>query len=247
MMAKRDEYGMYKNVCVNGVTFKMFLVSGRVCFLMGSPENEPQRFDDETQHRVIISRDFWLAETTCTQELWNAVIGNNPSYFKGENLPVETVSWNDCQKFITGINKINTGFKFRLPTEAEWEYACRAGTNTPFSFGNNITTDQVNYDGNYPYNGSQKGEYRNKTVSVKSLPPNPWGFYEMHGNVWEWCQDYYNKYKSSNVLRGGSWDNPAKYCRCAYRSRLTPGNRDGSLGFRLAGDCVNCDAVLLEI
>ncbi|MEW6220414.1 MAG: formylglycine-generating enzyme family protein [Thermodesulfobacteriota bacterium] len=187
-------------------------------FQMGSPPNEPERFKNEEQHEVILTRGFWLADTACSQRLWQAVMGENPSRFKGEARPVERVGWEDCQAFLARINEQVPGLELRLPSEAEWEYACRAGTTTPFSFGTTITPDQVNYDGNHPYAGDRKGLYRQETVDVKSLPANPWGLYEMHGNVWEWCADWYGEYSAATVvdpvgpftgtgrvLRGGSW------------------------------------------
>ena len=246
-----DEYGIWQSFTVNGVRCSMRWINPGM-FLMGSPEGEPERFDNEKQHEVTISEGFWLAETACTQALWQAIMGGNPSRFKGENLPVETVSWDDCQKFIQAINERKPGLELRLPSEAEWEYACRAEpdwtkTVTPFCFGNNITTEQVNYDGNHPYNKGKKGEKRGKTVAVKSLPCNAWGLYEMHGNVWEWCSDWYGGYPAGavvdpvgpetgtcRVLRGGSWIRYARYCRSAYRFSFGPGYRDLSVGFRLA-------------
>ena len=160
--------------------------------------------------------------------------------------PVEQVSWDDIQKFLIELNKL-PDLNARLPSEAEWEYACRAGTTTPFSFGDNITPEQVNYDGNNPYNNGEKGLYREKTVPVKSLPPNDWGLYEMHGNVYEWCNDWYGDYSSeavinptgaiegaSRVLRGGSWSRSARYARSAYRHHGTPVFRNRYFGFRVA-------------
>jgi hypothetical protein len=169
---------------------------------------------------VRLSRGFWLADTVCTQALWQAVTGANPSHFKDDaRNPVESVSWDDVQAFLSELNRRVPGLQARLPSEAEWEYACRAGTTTPFSFGDNITPEQVNYDGNQPYAGGEKGLYRQKTVPAGSLPANPWGLYEMHGNVWEWCADWYGDYPNtpqvdptgpqtggSRVLRGGSWN-----------------------------------------
>jgi formylglycine-generating enzyme required for sulfatase activity len=223
-------------------------------FMMGSPkdepergslEDDPERCSDEKQHEVVISQGFWIADTVCTQELWEAVMRENPSFFKGEDLPVESVSWDDCQDFINKINLIDPGF--RLPSEAEWEYACRAGTNTPFWFGENITTEQANFNGNYPYSGGERGEFRKETVSVKSLPPNGWGIYGMHGNVWEWCEDRYGEYPEDKVvdprgpeegygrvLRGGSWVGVGGYGRSASRSWNLPGDRCGFFSFRLA-------------
>jgi sulfatase modifying factor 1 len=216
-------------------------------FMMGSPANEPERDDDEQLHEVMLTRGFWLADTACTQALWQAVMGKNPSYFKGAQRPVEEVSWDNCQAFIKKINALKPGLNLRLPSEAEWEYACRAGTRTPFWFGDNINPEQVNYDGNYPYADGEEGKFREETVEVKSLPCNGWGLYQMHGNVWEWCSDWYGDYPteslidpggpssgSSRVLRGGSWIYFGGFCRSAYRLRLDPAYRSFSTGFRLA-------------
>jgi sulfatase modifying factor 1 len=239
-----DEYGIWQSFTVNNIRCTLRWISpGR--FQMGSPENEPERYDNEKQHKVTITEGFWLAETACTQALWQEIMGENPSRFKGENLPVESVSWEECQRFIQTINERRPGRDLRLPSEAEWEYSCRAGTETPFSFGENITTGQVNYDGKHPYNNAEKGEYREMTVAVKSLPCNNWGLYEMHGNVWEWCNDWYAEYPSATmidpkgtdtgtyrVLRGGSWFDFAGYCRSAYRDFYAPGYRNVDFGFR---------------
>lgn len=169
-----------------------------------------------------------------------------------ENHPVLHVSWNDAVAYCKWMEE-KTGKKFRLPTEAEWEYACRAGTITPFNTGENLTTDQANYDGNYPYTNNQKGESRENTVPVDSFAPNAWGLYNMHGNVYEWCGDryggnYYEECKtkgivenpvgpetgSYRVLRGGNWYSNARYCRSAFRNDSTPGYRSSYVGFRLA-------------
>ena len=153
---------------------------------MGSPEDEPERDSDEPRHRVTLSQGYWLAETTVTQALWQAVMGKNPSDFKGLQRPVEQVSWNDCQGFIQRIEALRPGLDLRLPSEAEWEYACRTRTRTrtetPFWFGGNITPEQVNYDGNHPYAGGKKGEWRQQTVEVRALPGNAWGALS---NAWE--------------------------------------------------------------
>ena len=157
---------------------------------MGSPQDEPERLSREgPQHPVKIEQGFWLFETACTQALWQAVIGENPSHYRGMNRPVEQVSWDDVQGFIEQINARVSGLALVLPSEAQWEYACRAGTTTPFSFGQNVTPELVNYNGEYPYTDGEKAQYRGETILVKSLPPNDWGLYEMHGNVWEWVQD----------------------------------------------------------
>ncbi|NCC53558.1 MAG: formylglycine-generating enzyme family protein [Spartobacteria bacterium] len=216
-------------------------------FMMGSPKDEAKRDKDETQHRVKLTEGFWIGKYEVTQEQWQRVMGSNPSQFKGTRNPVEQVSWEDSQEFIRKLNSRVTDGGFRLPTEAEWEYACRAGATTPFAFGDCLDTSDANYDGNYPMPGCSKGQYRKKTLSVGSLRANAWGFYDMHGNVWEWCQDWYGDYPSGNVtnpsgpgsgedrvLRGGSWYSYAWHCRSADRSRYAPGSRDDTLGLRLA-------------
>jgi formylglycine-generating enzyme required for sulfatase activity len=160
---------------------------------------------------------------------------------------VDSVSWDDAQRFISKLNGIKPELQLCLPTEAQWEYACRAGTTTPFSFGDNITTDQVNYDGNYPYHKGRKSEYRSQTVEVKALPPNAWGLYQMHGNVYECCQDWYGQYPSQpvtdpqgadsgthRVLRGGSWIDDGRNCRSADRLHNDPAYRLNYFGFRLS-------------
>ena len=220
-------------------------------FMMGSPEREADRSTNETLHEVKVS-DFAICRYAVTQEEWQKVTGSNPSSFKGDNLPVEKVSWDDCQAFIKKLNEKTGGGNYRLPTEAEWEYACRAGTTTPFSTGENLTTGQANYDGNYPYRDYSKGAYRKTTVPVDSFQPNGFGLYNMHGNVWEWCSDWYGSgyYEecrkqgvvenpqgletgSGRVLRGGGWGYDAGGCRSACRSRGHPGGRSNLVGFRL--------------
>ena len=219
-------------------------------FLMGSPEDEPERFADEgPQHLVTLTRGFWLADTACTQALWLAVLDDNPSRFtRDAKQPVEHVDWRRVQDFLRALEILLPGITAHLPTEAEWEYACRAGTATPFSFGATITPELVNYDGNHPYAGGQRALYREATVPVKSLPANPWGLYEMHGNVWEWCADGQRDYtpnpvddpvgplagdKTLRVARGGSWRDDARYARSTCRLRNQPVGVDSNLGFRL--------------
>lgn len=232
-------------------------------FWMGSPDDEPERFGNESpRHRVRLTEGYWLADTACTQALWLAVMGGkNPSRFQADpGQPVEQVSWDDVQTFLQRLQPLlPAGCEAVLPTEAQWEYACRAGTQTPFSFGPNVTTEQVNYDGNAPYVDGRKGEYRKKTVPVKSLPANGWGLYEMHGNVWEWCADgvedgalrrYPKQQKglvlenpfqppgagssAQRVLRGGSWVIVAGRCRSANRSAFVRVRRRDFVGFRFA-------------
>ncbi|QKS31621.1 MAG: formylglycine-generating enzyme family protein [Candidatus Accumulibacter similis] len=217
------------------------------CFVMGSPVDEAERGSAEVLHEVRLSRGFWLADTACTQALWMAVWPVNPSHFADDaRNPVENVAWHDAQRFIGELNRRLPGLQARLPTEAEWEYACRAGTTTPFSFGTTVSTDEVNYHGGFPYPGGEPGPYRQRTLPVGSLPPNAWGLYEMHGNVWEWCEDWYADYPTEpqidprgptfgkmRVLRGGTWSDPARYARSATRSRIEPAYRPRSTGFRL--------------
>lgn len=220
-------------------------------FLMGSPSDEWGRDSVEhPQHTVRITRGFWLGKYEVTQAQWETVMGSNPSYFKGDgSLPVEQVSWDDCQEFLRKLNARVKGGRFRLPTEAEWEYACRSGTTTPFHFGDTISTAQANYNGNYTHGAGSKGVYREKTTPVGSFPSNAWGLHDMHGNVSEWCQDWYGPYPggmvtdpagpssgSLRVHRGGDWLYGQWQCRSATRSRGAPQARSygRTLGFRVA-------------
>jgi formylglycine-generating enzyme required for sulfatase activity len=232
---------------LGGVALRMVLIpSGE--FMMGSPNNEAQRDnnDEGPVHRVHIARPFYMGIHEVTQEQWQAVMGSNPAGFKGPKNPVENVSWDDCQEFCKKVSQ-KTGLTLRLPTEAEWEYACRAGTTTPFYFGETISTEQANYDGNYTYGNGRKGEDRQRTTPVGSFAPNAFGLYDMHGNVLEWCQDWYGEdyYGKSpaedpqgpesgqyRVRRGGAWLNGPGYTRSANRSWSTPGNWNSYFGFR---------------
>jgi formylglycine-generating enzyme required for sulfatase activity len=235
-------------------------------YMMGSPADEPEREDDEIQHQVTVS-GFYMGKYEVTQKEYEEVMGTNPSAFEGDNLPVENVSWYDAVEYCNkrsqkegltpaytisgeGDNRtVDWNYKangYRLPTEAEWEYACRAGTTTPFSTGNNITTSQANYDGNYPYNNNAEGTNREKTTAVGSFAPNAWGLYDMHGNVFEWCWDWYGAYSGGSqtdpvgavtstyrVARGGSWRDDGLYLRSARRDDDYPSSWFYSLGFRL--------------
>ncbi|EGV30881.1 Sulphatase-modifying factor protein [Thiorhodococcus drewsii AZ1] len=233
-----DVYGLWQACEIAGVRQVMrWCPPGR--FLMGSPPDEPERGDNEAQHEVALTCGFWLAETACTQALWQAVIGDNPARFREDpEHPVEQVSWDRCQDFLARVNRLrDDSLVLRLPTEAEWEYACRAGTRTAFSFGDALDTEQANYDGNYE-----------RTLPVQSFAPNPWGLYQMHGNVWEWCADWFGDYPAgpvldpngpadgaSRVLRGGSWSVGGRLLRSAYRRRSAPDSRFDFIGLRLAG------------
>jgi len=221
----------------------VFIPSGK--FLMGSPVSEEVRSKDETQHEVTINQSFYMGKYEVTQGEWQKVMGNNPSNFKGsDRLPVEMVSWNDCRAFL-----VKAGGGLRLPTEAEWEYACRAGTRSPFNGGETISTDEANYAGNYVYGSGRKGEYRQKTMEVGSFRPNAWGLYDMHGNVWEWCADWNRMYRNwlntdptgpgsgtDRVLRGGGWGAVPRRCRSASRGKGNPDRRGIDVGFRVAVD-----------
>lgn len=216
-------------------------------FRMGS--SHKKGFDSEkTVHRVTLTKGFYVGIHPVTQAQWKAVMGTDPSHFKGPNRPVECVSWDDCREFCEKLTAHLQGrVTVRLPTEAEWEYACRAGTTTEFHFGDVINTDLGNYDGNYQWNGSPKGEYRKETTDVGSFPANTWGLFDMHGNVWEWCEDRYgpytgggqsdpvnlNKQSVARVVRGGSWNGDPGYCRSAYRDWHRPGYRNYYVGVRV--------------
>lgn len=248
-----DRYGLWAAIAVDGgggVVTQILRWIEPGTFLMGSLDDEPGRYDNEgPQHWVTLSQGFWLADTVCTQALWLAVMGNNPSYFNDDpDRPVEQVSWLDVQQFLEKLQVFLPGCRADLPSEAEWEYSCRAGTATPFSFGANIAPTQVNYHGNYPYAGGEQGEFREHSVPVKSLPANPWGLYEMHGNVWEWCKDGHREFSAQakvdplgsaeqspdplHVIRGGSWLDDARRSRSADRSVGRHSGANYSLGFR---------------
>ncbi len=183
------------------VTLEMVLIPGGM-FLMGSPEDEV--YDDEKpQHQVTI-KPFYMSKYPITQAQWRAVMGNNPSYHKGDNRPVENVSWHDSVEFCKRLFD-KTGKAYRLPSESEWEYACRAETTTPFYFGETITTDLANYNGNYTYGSGPKGVYRHETTDVGSFPPNAFGLYDMHGNVWEWCADLWHENYDGAPTDGSAW------------------------------------------
>ena len=195
-------------------------------FTMGSPTSEPDRSSDETQHQVTLTKGYWLAKHELTQAQWKAVMGPFPFYFKGDNLPVESVSWEEAKAFCdklqeqeSAAGRVPAGYAYQLPTEAQWEYACRAGTTTATAFGNSLSSTQARFNGASPYNGGAKGPYRFGTANVGSYAANAWGFHDMHGNVWEWCADWYGSYPTGSVtdpagagsgadrvFRGGSWD-----------------------------------------
>lgn len=219
-------------------------------FIMGSPETEEDREDNEDQHEVTISRAFWMGVHEVTQKQYEKVMGANPSWFQGNNVkadssnhPVETVSWDDTVQFCNRLSELPQEKKaervYRLPTEAEWEYACRAGSMAAYCFG-----DDSELLANYAFFWELSED---QTHPVGQKMPNAWGLYDMHGNVWEWCSDWYGEYPkravsdptgpakgSSRVCRGSCWDDIAAGCRSAYRGKTDPSNHDISIGFRVA-------------
>ena len=212
-------------------------------FLMGIPREETGRYSSEIQYEVTLTQGFYLGKYEVTQEQWEKVMGSNPSDHKGAALPVEKVSWGDAMEFCKKLTEVEKeadrlpkGWTYTLPTEAQWEYACRAGTTTAYSFGDVITPKQANYERNV-----------GKTTPVGTYPANAWGFHDMHGNVWEWCLDWYGKYPdgsaidpvgpsdgSTRVSRGGGWLNYGWLRRSATRYGGTPDYRFNDLGFRLS-------------
>jgi uncharacterized protein (TIGR02996 family) len=237
-------------------------------FLMGSPAGESERDNDEQQHRVEITRPFYLGVYPVTQTQWQAVMHNNPSHFsatgdgkakvKGldtSDFPVEQVSWEDATAFLDKLSALEeeheARWNYRLPTEAEWEYACRGGTasNQIFHFGNTLSSKQANFDGRSPYGGAATGPYLQRTSKVGSHPANGFGLHDMHGNLWEWCSDWYDgdyyakrppadpqgpRQGSDRVYRGGGWYGDGWFCRSASRDGNVPDFRHDDLGFRAA-------------
>ena len=215
--------------------------------MMGSSADEPGRDNDETQHSVTLTKKFYIQTTEVTQEQWRKAMKSNPSYFKnsGKNCPIESVSFDDCQEFIRKLNKQENTNKYRLPTEAEWEYACRAGSKTAFTNGD-ITKKDFVHNANLDQIGWYSANSGRMTHPVGQKKPNKWGLYDMHGNVWEWCQDRYGRYPyqylvdpegpssgARRVFKGGSWLNDAVQCRSANRFRDIPSFKSRYLGFRL--------------
>ncbi|MEQ8963336.1 MAG: formylglycine-generating enzyme family protein [Coleofasciculus sp. C2-GNP5-27] len=258
---KTQEQGQYfREDLGNGVTLDMVAIPGG-SFLMGSPETEEGHRDSESPQHPVTVPSFFMGKYPVTQAQWQAVanlpqvdkeLDPDPSNFKGSDRPVEQVSWYDCVEFCARLSQY-TGRDYRLPSEAEWEYACRAGTTTPFHFGETITTDLANYDGNFTFGEGHQGEHLKKTTPVVSFQvANPFGLFDLHGNVWEWCADHWHgsyegapsdgqawlldKNENNNhsrLLRGGSWLSYPGICRCAYRDRSTPDYRNYYFGFRV--------------
>jgi len=238
-------------------------------FWMGSPDDEPERIDDEGPQHLVQLQGFFLSQTPITQVqwrqvaqwrplkgegAWNRKLNPDPSQFEGDQRPVEQVSWEDAMEFCRRISQ-RTGRRYSLPSEVQWEYACRAGTTTPFHFGSTISTKLANYNGNEGYGDGAKGDFGQQTTDVASFPANPWGLHDMHGNVWEWCADnWHGNYEGApedgsawideeakenknsmnrRLLRGGSWRSDPRNCRSAYRGYSHPDSRVSYVGFRV--------------
>jgi formylglycine-generating enzyme required for sulfatase activity len=218
-------------------------------FTMGTPQTEAGREAQETEHRVTLSRAFYLGKYEVTQAQWTTVMGANPSQFAdcGPSCPVERVSFQDVEEFISRLNARGDG-GYRLPTEAEWEYACRAGGSQPFGHSSSLSSRDANIDGEFPYD-APRGGARNRTTRVGYFAANGWGFFDMSGNVWEWTADWYCPYPADGaidpvgscqsdyrVIRGGSWKFDGNSARCGLRYTHRPQDRGPSLGFRVAHD-----------
>jgi formylglycine-generating enzyme required for sulfatase activity len=249
----RDDYGLWCEFQVprhdgEGVVTQRMRWIKPGTFMMGSPEGEEERYEDESPwHRVTLTKGFWMADTQVTQELWMAVSGRkNPSHFEGGTNPVERVSWEDCEKWISKLCEHHAFFKISLPSEAQWEYVCRAGSTTAYCFGDD-PQELLKYSW-FEENS------KSKSYPVKQLLPNGWGLYDMHGNVWEWCRDWYGAYEkstqldptgptkgTSRVIRGGSWVSPARVPRSACRGGYRSGYRGYYLGFRIASSALGAE------
>ncbi|NES00835.1 MAG: formylglycine-generating enzyme family protein, partial [Symploca sp. SIO1B1] len=240
----------------NGVTLEMVAIPGGT-FQMGAPVDEEGSSNDERPQHPVTIQPFFMSKYPITQAQWRIVavlprvnrsLAENPSRFKGDKLPVEQVSWYDSNEFCSRLAN-ETGIFYKLPSEAQWEYACRVGNTTPFYFGETITSTLANYDASVTYAFERKGSYRGETTPVGDFPPNTLGLYDLHGNVWEWCADpWHDNYKNAPsdgsiwqnkndnhymLLRGGSWNDPPQGCCCAYRYMYEPVSRSSNLGFRV--------------
>lgn len=264
-----DDYGVFVGIRV-GAAEQGFRWIQPGTFWMGSPESEEGRYPDEgPRHLVTLTQGFWMADTPCTQHLWNEVMGSNPSRFETPDRPVEKVSWDDCQEFLKRLNERMVDLDARLPSEAQWERACRAGHETAtwlgdlpikgicnaprlhdiawYSGNSGVDYDLDEFENSADWPEKQFQHTKAGTRRVATKAPNRWGLYDMLGNVWEWCEDYWGDYPegaqqdprgpkegANRVFRGGSWYDRARYVRAAYRDWYRPGIRFGYLGFRLA-------------
>jgi formylglycine-generating enzyme len=247
-----DDGGIFAECSVKEVRFVWrWICPGK--FRMGSPKDEKGRWSAEgPQHEVRFTRGFWLGETPVTQAQWQAVMGDNPSHFKGDQRPVEQVTWPESRDFAAKLNALLPGLHAALPTEAQWEYACRAGTQSAYHDGSPCT-EPSGQDPALDKLGWFDKNSDGQTHGVKLKAANAWGLYDMHGNVWEWCRDAWDEKayakrgkitldpetkegdeSAFRVVRGGSWDFLAQYCRAAFRRRRHPGSRNQSRGLRLA-------------
>ena len=235
---KPIEVQTYKEELPQGVELTMVEISAGN-FL--SPLSEEGKYDDGPKNLFTVPA-FWMGRFPITQAQWKVVAGlekmelelnADPSNFKGPDRPVERVSWADAIEFCRRLSK-HTRRNYTLPSEAQWEYACRAGSTTPFHFGKTLTTELANYDGNYTYGQGPKGTFRQQTTDVGSFPANAWGLQDMHGNVSEWCLDWEDEISGvSKLLCGGSWYDRPAFCRSDYRGSTLPNNRNYSIGFRV--------------
>ena len=256
-LPRNPEHGQNAKIELgNGVAIEMIYCKPG-SFLMGSRDTQEGRFQGEKIHRVCVENGFWLGKYEVTQKQWQHVMGANPSFFRGENLPVENVSWNDVNIFLQKINS-SLGCEARLPTQKEWEYACRSAypyADGAYAWGNSLNGDLANCNGNIPCGTKIKGKYARKTTPVGSYKANDLGFFDMHGNVWEWCSDgcsfeewdmgYVPRYLVSGkahdntskegeyALKGGGWNSSAAYCRSAYHAIVEAGYKRNDIGFRL--------------
>jgi formylglycine-generating enzyme required for sulfatase activity len=229
-------------------------------FMMGSPESDEKPLrermtyptNNQPVHQVTINYSFYMGKYEVTQEQYVKLMGNNPSNRCFDpKCPVDGVSWNAAKEFLGRLNAKDSAYKYRLPSEAEWEYSCRAGTTTIFAFGDGLSSDKANFNGDLPYGGAPKGPYLKEPATIGSYLPNAWGLYDMHGNVSEWCEDFYHdNYTNaptdgsanekrgeldSRVERGGNWGNGATYLRSANRNAGAPGTGLSGTGFRIVG------------
>ena len=271
----RSRHWAHREPLAQGVALTMLRIPAG-SFEMGAPDTEAESSDQERPvHRVTLG-EFLLGQTPVTQAQWRAVAQwrrleqedgklwpesldpdpvaklKDPERFQGEQRPVVNVSWHNAMAFCQRL-RLRSGKNYTLPSETQWEYACRAGTTTPFHWGATISTELANYAGTVVYGDGEKGGYRRQTVDVASFPANPWGLHDMHGNVWEWCADHWrDNYKEtpenrrawideeakddplkSRLLRGGSWNFGPRGCRSAYRDSIRPDNRSNAIGFRV--------------
>jgi sulfatase modifying factor 1 len=235
----KDQFGAWADLTVAGVTQRLRLIKPGT-FLMGSPPSESDRAPDELLHKVTLTKPCWMADSPCTQAFWTAVMGMNPSHFHGDQLPVESVSWDDCMRFIRTLDGKIPLLGARMPTEAEWEYACRGGVAAAYAGGSLEEMAWISRNAN------------NSTHDVRQKKPNPWGLFDMHGNVWEPCSDVYGSYDDgplidpvgshvgdNHVIRGGGWDLAKEYGRSARRGQNAPGNFGNYQGLRI---CVSSPA-----